>query len=300
MKKKEKLLLLVGLIVVVLAISHFVLRGGKPSEVFSPQTITDHSGYETLIDHEPQKIVSLVPSNTEILYALGLGERVVGVSNFCDYPAEATQKPKVGDINIDFETILQLEPDLILTTGGMIDDTARLRELGMKVVVVEPKDLEEVLESIIWIGGFTGASEKATEIVEEMTKRIKKVRDFAAKQEIKPRVFYEVWDDPLMTAGPGTFINSLITEAGGRDIAQNLPEQWAVYSLETLLYEDPEIILVTWDDISKVYERETWQEISAVKNKRVAWIDQNIIARPGPRIVDALEEIQRILFSRGD
>lgn len=300
MKKKEKLLLIVGLIVVVLAISHFVLRGGKPSEVFSPQTITDHSGYETLIDHEPQKIVSLVPSNTEILYALGLGERVVGVSNFCDYPAEATQKPKVGDINIDFETILQLEPDLILTTGGMIDDTARLRELGMKVVVVEPKDLEEVLESIIWIGGFTGASEKATEIVEEMTKRIKKVRDFAAKQEIKPRVFYEVWDDPLMTAGPGTFINSLITEAGGRDIAQNLPEQWAVYSLETLLYEDPEIILVTWDDISKVYERETWQEISAVKNKRVAWIDQNIIARPGPRIVDALEEIQRILFSRGD
>lgn len=297
MRDKKFYIFLVLLVLLVLT-NIFVNVRREKSNV--PLAVVDHEGYSTEILAEPQRIISMMPSNTEILYALGLGERVVGVTNYCDYPADALNKVKIGDLTFDFEGILALEADLILATSGMADSVEKLRELGQAVVVVDPKNLDEIMESIEWIASFTGKEVEAKKLTKDMARRIEEVREFASKQQMTPKVFYEMWDDPLMTAGPGTFIHSLIIEAGGRNIGDSVPIEWSAYSLENLLEEDPDLILVTWEDYERVYKRASWQSLKAIKEGRVVWIDQNIISRPGPRIVDALEEIQAAIFPQKD
>lgn len=269
-----------------------------------PLSITDDAGREVTIPERPQRIVSLAPSNTEILFAIGAGDRVVGVDSFSDYPAEAAKLPKVGGVmDTNFEQIVALEPDLALTIGGADEQVKRLEELGIPTVVIQPATLEDVLARIELVGRIVDAQEGAARVVRDMRARIDAVRSKVSgiPEEQRVRVFYEVWNDPLMTAGPGGFIHDVIAAAGGVNIAADAGNPWPQISLETVVDKDPQVIIVprslesSYQEL-KAGKRKGWEGITAVREGRVYAIDDNIISRPGPRLVEGLEQIARWLY----
>jgi len=266
-----------------------------------PVTITDQLGQTvTLTTTHPQRIISLAPSNTEILFALGLGDRVVGVTDFDDYPPEAKSKPSVGGyVDPNMEKLVSLQPDLILGTEAQSDATYKqIRDKGMTIVGISPKTLDETLASITLIGQITGAEKQAKTLTDSMQKRIKAVTDKTAKlsADQRPRVFYVVWNDPLMTAGQGTFIDELITKAGGVNIFGSQPS-YPTISLENVIAANPQVIIAgsgMGEGEALPYQfaaNETrLKDTDARINNRVFGVDTDITGRPGPRIVDALEQ----------
>jgi iron complex transport system substrate-binding protein len=209
---------------------------GKTEEGY-PLTVTDSLGREVVLEKAPQKFVSLSPAITEILFALGAGEQVIGVSEYCDYPEEALEKPKMGDFtNPNFEVILEAEPDIIFVAAGIQEDFInRFSELGVQIAVLDAENVEQVLENIELAGKIANRNTEAKELKEELQDRIQTVKEKIAATDTTPSVFFEVWDDPLMTAGPGSFIHDLIELAGGKNIAEDLPERFAEFSKELLL-----------------------------------------------------------------
>ncbi|HEY8414627.1 MAG TPA: cobalamin-binding protein [Thermaerobacter sp.] len=269
-----------------------------------PLSVTDDAGRQVTIQKRPERIVSLAPSNTEILFAIGAGDRVVGVDSFSDYPAEASKLPKVGGLtDTNFEQIVALKPDLALTIGGAEEQVKRLEELGIPTVVIQPATLEDVLARIELIGRIVDAQEGAARVVRDMRARIDAVRSRVSgiPEDGRVRVFYEVWNDPLMTAGPGGFIHDVIEAAGGVNIAADAGSPWPQISLETVVEKDPQVIIVpqslknSYDEL-KAGKRKGWEGITAVREGRVYSIDDNIITRPGPRLVEGLEQIARWLY----
>lgn len=262
--------------------------------------ITDDFGTKVVLENKPEKIVSLAPNNTEILFALGLGDKVVGVTSFCDYPPEALDVENVGDFSgNNLERIIELEPDLVITYGvGNEDENARLREAGINVIGFEPESIDEVIDTISRIGKITGTDESAKSITEDMHR---------AKDEIvskvvdvdKPKVFYEVWHEPIMTAGPGSFMDHLITLAGGENIASDAADEYPQFDLEQLVERNPEVYLTTADlpekTVESIMERPGYADIDAINQGRVHLLDPNIVSRPGPRIVEALELVAKTI-----
>ncbi len=257
-------------------------------------SFVDDLGREIELDHTPTRLISLAPAVTEILFALELDEEIIGVSNHCDYPEAALEKPKVGDINVDFEAIVDKEPDLVFMTAGMDEDRQKIEELGFPVAVVDPSTIDETLNSIEWIGEITGHSLQAAELLDWMEERIAEIREKAAELEATPRVYYEVWDEPLMTAGPNTFVHDIIIISGGENIAGDLQQEWAPYSEEEVIASDPEIIIVPWED-DRVYDRSSWEDITAVQNENVFFVNPDLMVRPGPRIIEGLELVFEII-----
>ncbi|MEC9488102.1 MAG: cobalamin-binding protein [Halanaerobium sp.] len=258
-------------------------------------TVTDFAGRKVTFTSVPERIISLAPSNTEILFALGAGDKVVGVTTFANYPEEARDKPRVGDVNPNLEKIAIQRPDVIFTMGGMDEVVQKLTAIGYKVVVIDPQKIDDIFQAIDLISRVTATRDRAEELIGELRQRIAAVEEAVRDVENRPSVFYEVWDEPLMTAGPGTFIDSLIKMAGGRNVAGSLQQSWSQYSFERLLLDDPDIYLISWEDKGRVLERPGWSNLQAIKEGQVYIIDQDLISRPGPRIVDALEELARII-----
>ena len=270
-----------------------------------PLTIMDALGREVSISRQPETIVSLAPSNTEILFALGLGDKVIAVSEYCNYPLEVQNKTKIGGFStVNIEKVVDLEPDLVLATGGIQEAVVEeLGRLGLTVIALAARSIEDVFENIRLVGKAAGQLETARELTTNLEQRIKavtgKIKDLPESQ--RPRVFYEVEYDPLMTAGPGTFIHHLIHLAGGVNIASDAVTKYPVYNLEILIERNPEVIIISlWHgsiavSVEGVKSRERWQIMDAVKNNRVYAINADIISRSGPRIVDALEEIARFI-----
>jgi iron complex transport system substrate-binding protein len=265
-----------------------------------PMTITDGAGREVTIEAEPQAIVSLAPSNTEILYALELGDRIVGVTEFCNYPSEAAEKPKVGGFSdVDTEKLVAQDPDLVLVANLHVGEVVpALEQLGLTVAVVAPPDVPAVLESIKLVGQITGKDAEAAALTAEMQERIDAVAQAVEGQE-KPRVFWEVSSD-LWTAGPGSFINDLIVRAGGENIAADAESAWAQLSNEAIIAADPEIVFLAdhpfGESAETVAARPGWDAISAVANDRIVEVvDTDMFSRPGPRVVDALEMAAKAL-----
>ncbi len=260
----------------------------------------DDLGRNITLEKYPERIVSTAPSNTEILFALGLGDRVVGVTEYCDYPEEAKEKEKIGGFStVDVERIMALNPDLVLVSEKTGDENIeKLEELGMPVAVLQPKNVDGILDDIRLVGKITGTEDRANELEAEMKGRIDAVRQKTQDLE-KPGVFYVVWHDPLMSAGSGTFISDIITIAGGVNIAQDM-EGYKTISLEAVVDRDPDVIIAstgpsqhsTYDSI---IEEERLQAVSAVKNGRAYKIDKNIVSRAGPRIVEGLEEFAKFI-----
>jgi iron complex transport system substrate-binding protein len=270
-----------------------------------PGSIVDGLGRSITIDKTPQRIVSLAPSNTEILFALGLGDKVVGVTEYCNYPQEATTKPKVGGFsNVDIEKVVSLEPDLVLAThihGKTV--IPALEKVGLTVVALTPGSLTEVLDSITLVGKITGQSREASKLINDLSTRIEAVVDDTQtlSPDQKPRVFYITWHEPLMTAGTETLADDVISNAGGQNIAYDISGDKTI-NLETVLYRDPQVIVVSvgmgsgedlpWQYVQNEPRLENTQ---ALLNDRVYKIDGDVIHRPGPRIVDALEQMAQFI-----
>lgn len=285
------------LLVAVLALSGCVPRTAPPAGV----SITDDAGRAVTVGAEPQRLLGFAPSITETLFALGLGDRVVGADDFSDYPAAARDLPKVGGVvNPNYEKIVELRPDLVLTIGGTEEFVAELERLGIPVVVVQPKTFEDVLDRIGFIGRVTGAAEAADKLTAELRGRVQRVRDALAGlgPDQRPKVFYEVWYDPLFTVGPGGFIHDLIQLAGGRNIAADATEDWPLFSPEVVVERNPDVIVTTFQETVeqiRAGQRAGWDAIAAVQAGRIFVIDQDIFVRPGPRLVEGLETLARYL-----
>ncbi len=270
-----------------------------PASVF-PVTVTDITGNNVTIHAEPHRIVSLSPAHTETLYALGLGDRVVGVTEYCNYPPEAAEKPKVGGFaNIDLEQTVGLSPDLVLATSLHVAEIVpALQERNITVFVGQPETVLEVLETTLSVGRVTGQVQAATDLVAEMQQRIDTVQE-TVKEASRPTVFWELGPE-LYTAGPGSFINDLITMAGGENVAADADSPWPQMSMEAIILKDPDVVVLADHNYGQtaemLNERPGWADIGAVREGRIVEItDDDIVSRPGPRIVDGLEFLARAL-----
>lgn len=263
-----------------------------------PRTIADDLGRNVTIPEKPARIISLYPSFTETLFALGLGEKVVGVTTFCDYPPEALHKEKVGGVTtVDLEKIVALNPDLVLVDARLQREVVQgLGKLGLTVVALYPENFEEILENIRLMGEITGQEQEASRLTADMGKRVKFITDRTKElaDSERPKVFYLTWYDPLKSIGPGTLINELIKLAGGKNIAADAKERVPAYSFEMMIARNPQVIILaggsmTSITVDELKALERWQVVDAVKNGRVYSIDAALIAGPRPRIVDGLE-----------
>lgn len=244
-------------------------------------------------------MIALTPSVTENLFALGLEDRVVGVSNYSDFPEAAKNKPVVGDaFQLNYEKILLLEPDLIIGDAQLVKNyMSKLEELGLPVLAINPTNIQEVMDSLILLGKATGSIVAANQVVGDMEKKIRYVESNVRELpgEAKPLVFVEVWDEPLMTCGPGSFMQELIELAGGKNLAADASDAWIEYSSELVVERDPEIILLTRPYKDELVARSAWQGIKAVKNGRVVEVDSDPFVRTTPRLAHALVELATIL-----
>lgn len=263
-------------------------------------SIIDDFGREVILEKAPERIISLTPSNTEILYALGLGEKIVGVSTFDDYPAEVLEIEKVGDFNgNNLERIIELEPDLVVIYGeGNEEENLRLEEAGINYAAFEPESIEAVIETIEKIGRLTGKVDEAKTVTEEMNEQMNEILSKIEGVESR-RVFYEIWHEPLMAAGPGSFMDELMTLAGGENIAKDADVEYPQFDLEQLIELNPEVYLTSIDLPEKTVEsisaRPGYENIDAIINNEVHLLDPNVVSRPGPRIIQALELVAKAI-----
>lgn len=294
-------------LVAALALSAFVATGCAKTPVSStgganatsatttyPYTITDDAGRQVTIDAEPRAVVSLAPANTEIVYAIGAGDRMVGVTSYDDYPAEVADLAKVGDFaGPNIEAVAALNPDLVLLTGGVQQEVIdQLEGLGATAVVIDPKTIEGVEKDITVLGAVLNEREGAASVVADMVARLDAVKAEAAKLPKKVSAFIEIGQNPLFTAGTDTMMSEAISLAGGSNIVAE--SGWVAYSAEQVIAADPLVYMytsmsgATKDDIDS---RPGYSSLTAVKNGDVIEIEDNLISRPGPRIVEGIESM---------
>lgn len=276
------------------------------SEAPSPIEITDQLGRVVKLDKIPERIISLAPSNTEILFALGLADKVVAVTDYCNYPPEAQEKPSIGGYSTpDLEKIIALSPDLLLADSiqHAKETIPELERRGLAVIALGPKTLDEVMEAINIVGKAAGREKEASNLVNDLAARMKVVTDKTADLSPagKPKVLFVTWHDPLWTAGSGTLINELIDKAGGVNLAREISGH-QVISLEVVVAEDPDVIIaITGHGDARdlpfqwAQTEPRLKETSARKSGRVYQIDADIATRSGPRIVLALEQFAEFI-----
>jgi iron complex transport system substrate-binding protein len=276
-------------------------------ETVYPLTLVDGLGREVTIAAPPQRIVSLLPSNTEILFTLGLGDRVVGVTQYDTFPAEAQEKTKIGGMTVEsisLETILALEPDLVLAHDAHQQQVIDLlTDNGLTVFAVNSTGLADVYRAIEWIGRIADIQPQAAalnlQIQTDIAAISAKIEQIPVDQ--RPTVFYEVWSEPLLTAGPETFIGQLISLAGGRNIFADVAQDFPEISPEEVIARNPAVILSSQFSAENLAPealaaRPGWSEIEAVKNGRIHFLTDDFISRPGPRLALALQELVKALY----
>jgi len=269
-----------------------------------PGTITDDAGRQVHLNSAPSRIVSHVPSITETLFALSLGDKLVADSDYCDYPEAAKTKPKIGGyFTPNIEEIVAMKPDLVLTDGYVPELITKLDSLGIPIAVIDPKDINGVLTDIELLGNVTGSQKEAKELTGDMKKRIDAVVNTVSSAS-RPSVFY-VFDatdtTKPWTAGPGSFVDALIGLAGGVNVAASASDPWIQFNMEELVNSNPDIILVDSShgtaaiSPAQIKELPGWQDLKAVKEDHIYIIDGDLVNRSGPRIVEGLEEMAKIL-----
>ena len=267
-----------------------ILTACSPGEQTPTEYVFDDLGRLVAINGTPERIISLAPSNTEILFALGLEEEVVGVTDWCDYPPEALEKEKVGGYDTpDIEKIVALNPDLILVAYGTPMDVINTMDgLGLTVFGIESTNLDDVLTDIRTVGEVTDREVEAQTLTSQMEGRIEAVIGQTEELEERPRVFYIVWHDPLWTAGSETFIHELIEKAGGINICQNVTG-YATVSIEEVVARNPEVIVASEWSFEWAQNVTSLNSTDARQNGRVYQGNDDLVQRPGPRLVDGLE-----------
>jgi iron complex transport system substrate-binding protein len=277
---------------------------GQPSPAASfPMTITDDDGVEVTIDAEPERIVTFAPSMTEIVFELGLDDRLVGVSGpFDDYPAEAKDVEEVGgagDFGVDpnVEKVVSLEPDLFLTIPGGDQWKQRLRDLDIPVVTLHADDLDDLVDDIRMIGDLAGAVEEAESLATEMgTQAAEITRN--AEEAGTTSCFFEVYYPPLTTVGPHTFIFDLLERAGCDPVTEEAKTDYPEWSVDALVEEGPEVYFVTPESaksVAAVAKRPGFGAIRAIEDGRVVLVDGDLVTRAGPRVIQGLRQLAEAL-----
>jgi iron complex transport system substrate-binding protein len=266
-----------------------------------PVTVTDDSGQEVVIEKAPERIITVIPSATEIIFALGLGDKVVGVTENDNFPEEVKDIEKVGAFELNIEKIVSLEPDLVVADVLNGEVVNQLRDNGVNVLVLGAESIDETYEDILLAGKATGTEEKAQEIVDSMKKEQQEIADIVSQipEEERKSVWIEIGDE-LFTAAGGTFLNELVELAGGKNIMAD-QEGWPQVSEEEVLEKNPDVIFITYasyveNAVEKVKERAAWQDIQAIKEDQIFALDSDLTERAGPRITDGLRMIAEYLY----
>jgi len=269
------------------------------------QTIKDDLGFEFRTGDPPRRIVSLAPNITEILFALGLEDRVAGVTRFCDFPPAAAGKAKVGGLSdLDLEKIRSLEPDLILAfRGNPLEAVKKIRELRLPVFVLdEGVKLEHLLGMITRIGAVTRREAEAAALVRRLDLEMEELRRRLEKAAAKPRVFLLLPGEGLWTCGAESYVHDLLERAGAANIAAGIPRPWAPFSREALLAEDPEVLIVlagSQQDFETSAGRlradARLRRLQALRHERLVRLDENKASRFGPRLIEACSDLARAL-----
>lgn len=286
------------------ATSPSVAPTGSPSAVATaaafPVTIRDFQDRATVIERRPERIVSIGPSNTEFLFALGAGDRVVGVDDFSNFPAAATAKEKVGGVKVSLEKVVSLRPDLVVTVKFSDGTIEAIAGRGIAVIVIDPQRLADVARTAVVLGTALGADGQA--LAADIEARIESVRAKTAAVGARPRVFHEVdATDPAkpFTVGPGSFIDELIAVAGGTNVAARAPGPYPQLSIEEIVSADPQVIVLGDADygvtVEQVRSRPGWGGLAAVRTGRIYPVSGDLVSRPGPRVADAALAYAKIL-----
>jgi iron complex transport system substrate-binding protein len=275
-------------------------------------TVTDGANRLVTISGVPQRIVSLAPSTTEIAFALGLGTRVVAVDTLSDYPADAKNLPnRISVFPVNYEQVVSIKPDLVLAAGIQgPDEIKKLEDLKLTVLVIgaPTTTFDNVMSDIALVGRVTGTDAQAKLVTDAMKQRTDAVKAKIANAQTKPRVYWELdATDPAKpyTPGPGSFINDMIALAGGVNVAANAKTAYPQLSAEEIIAQNPDLIILSDScsffnnpgcvPVETIKTRKGWSAISAVKNEKVFPIDDNLVSRPGPRIVDGLEAAAKLI-----
>jgi len=267
----------------------------------SSRAFVDDAGRRIYLAKPPSRVVSLAPSITEMLFAIGLDEQIVGVTEFCDFPAAAKSKAKVGYSNPSAEALIALRPELVLAPRDFLrpDLQAKLEQLKIPLFVLEAQTVEDILLQIHTLGKMFEKVPAANEVTQSMRQRIAEIR---RKVETPParRVLYVLNSQPLITVGPGSFIHQMIGLAGGINIAAQAGMAYPKLSMEAVLKDDPEVLIFPSGEVETVPRSEQqqwrrWDSLSAVKQQRFHEVSSNLLNRPGPRVVQALEQLARAI-----
>lgn len=303
---KKTIIGLILIIIVGMAIVAAWQISQTPTESTGPFWVIDDVGRNvTIYKYPPERIVSLSPSSTEILFALGLGEKVVGVDTYSDYPEETENITKVGSFaTISIEAVLGLTPDLVVATGGVqrpvVEELEEpLRSINGSIVVLYPKNVSAVLSDISLVGKITGRMAEANILVADMEERIQEVVD-QTQDVSRLRVYVEYYfNGGYWSFGSQSMINEMIYKAGGVNIFSDYAGTYMSTNDEAIFNADPEVIVISKGAMADscgltpdvIKGRAGWDQLSSIQNDRIYEIDEPIITRPGPRIVDAIEEL---------
>lgn len=261
--------------------------------------LTDLAG-RPVEEHARHRIVSLSPATTEILFAIGAGSQVVGVSDYCNFPPEVAQLPRVGAVmTLNLEKTLSLRPDLFLTTDGNHRFYDRLDRLSQaQIVQLSNVTLSAIPENIEAIGRITGQDLRAAQLAARIRQGIEQAKRRASRLSHRPRVFYMVWGEPLITAGPGSYLHDLVQLAGGENAVTGLSSgnPYPPYSWEALVAADPDVILAP-EHLKPTLDRlrQSQPRMKAVKRGRIVFLDDDQVSRPGPRVLEALDAVTRAI-----
>lgn len=274
---------------------------GSQAAETGPRTFIDDLGRKVTLSKTPLRIVSLAPSITETLFAIGLGTRVVGVTQFCDYPPEAQSKPKVGYTHPNLEAIVALEPDLILAPRELlrVDILGKLEQLQIPTYVLDSTTVPSIFAHIQTLGRILEASAAADDVVHRMQRHIGEITARTARLP-RPRVLYVLNSEPLITIGPGSYLHEALEIAGGSNVAARARVAYPRLSMEAVLQEDPEVILFPTGRAEGIVEGEEerwqrWTTLSAIRLKQLRRVPNELLNRPGPRIVQGIEALARAI-----
>lgn len=268
------------------------------SALAAPIHVRDARGRWLSLPAPPRRIVSLAPSNTEILFALGLGPRIVGVSDYSDYPPAARTKPSVGGLILNTEKILSLRPDLLVGLASLqAPELRRLESLGLHVFAIDPHTIGQTIQAIQSVGAATGTQGRAAAVAHHMRAEIAAVRARLARARSRPKALVVVQWKPLIVVGPGTFMNDALTLAGATNVAADALAPYPSFSVETALARQPDVILLTEPNAS-VAADPAWRSVPAVRNHRIFTVPPGILERPGPRLAEGVAVLARLLHPR--
>ncbi|WHY83914.1 ABC transporter substrate-binding protein [Neobacillus novalis] len=279
---------------------------GKESGQSFPITLTDDAGREVTIEEKPETIVSIQASSTEIAFALGLGDKIVGVSDYDNYPPEALEKEKVGAQDINVELVLTLLPDIALVTDFHYkthpETLQQFEEAGIKVIVVgSAASFNDVYHNIEMIGTATGSETEANEIISDMKKRFSAIKEKAAAITDKKKVWVEVAPAPdIFTTGTNTFMHEMLESIQATNAAEE-HEGWVKLTEEEIVKLNPDVIITTYgyyveNPKDQVLARKGWADVPALKNKQVFDVDNDTVTRPGPRLIEGVETLAELIY----